>query len=234
MTLASTDTENKILKVTLVIPTFNEEGNLSYVLPQIPQLVDEVIIVDGHSIDNTVREAAKLCPRARIIYQEGKGKGNALRTGFTQATGDIVVTMDADGSMNPNEIVRFVEALKNGYDFAKGSRFVRSGGTNDAPKHRLFGNWALAVVTNMLYRSHYTDVTYGFNAISRQSLQKIKLRSWGFSIETEMAIKSQKAGLKITEIPSFESPRIAGQAKLNSYRDGWLILKTIVAERFRS
>ena len=119
MTSASVDKDNKTLTVTLVIPAFNEERNLLHVLPMIPQLVDEVIIVDGHSIDNTVVEARKLCPWARIIYQEGKGKGNALRTGFGQATGDIVVTMDADGSMNPNEIVRFVEALRNGYDFAR-------------------------------------------------------------------------------------------------------------------
>jgi len=92
---------------------------LPHVLPQIPDIVDEIIIVDGHSLDNTVATAGKLCPRAHIIYQEGKGKGNALRTGFTYANGDIVVTMDADGSMNPDEIVRFVEVLKSGYDFAK-------------------------------------------------------------------------------------------------------------------
>jgi glycosyltransferase involved in cell wall biosynthesis len=233
MTLTTTDKDTKTLKVTLVIPTYNEEGNLFHVLPKIPQLVDEVIIVDGHSSDNTVQEAVKLCPGAQIIYQEGKGKGNALRTGFDRASGDIVVTMDADGSMNPDEIVRFVDALKSGYDFAKGSRFIHSGGTDDAPRHRLFGNWALAAITNLLYRTHFTDVTYGYNAFSRRCLEKIKLRSWGFSIETEMAIKAKKAGMKITEVPSFESPRISGQAKLNSYRDGWLILKIIVAERFR-
>ena len=231
MTLTTED--NKIWKVTLVIPTFNEEGNLPYVLPKIPQLVDEVIIVDGHSSDNTVKEAAKLCPGAQIIYQQGKGKGNALRTGFDHAMGDIVVTMDADGSMNPDEIIRFVDVLQNGYDFAKGSRFIHNGGTDDAPGHRLFGNWALAAITNLFYGTHYTDVTYGFNAFSRRCLEKIKLRSLGFSIETEMAIKAKKAGMKITEVPSFESSRISGQAKLNSYRDGWLILKIIVAERFR-
>ena len=234
MKLNTSEKENKTLKITLIIPTFNEDGNLPHVLPQIPDTVDEIIIVDGHSLDNTVATAGKLCPRAHIIYQEGKGKGNALRTGFTYANGDIVVTMDADGSMNPDEIVRFVEVLKSGYDFAKGSRFIRNGGTNDAPRHRLFGNWALAVITNMLYRTHYTDVTYGYNALSRRCLEKIKLKSWGFSIETEMAIKAKKTGMKIIEVPSFESPRISGQAKLNSYRDGWLILKIIVAERFRS
>src|SRR5208283_2501805 len=89
-----------------------------------------------------------------MLSMEGRGKGNALRTGFKHANGDIVVTMDADGSMNPDEIIRFIDVLKSGYDFAKGSRFIRSGGTNDAPRHRLFGNWALAVITNMLYRTH--------------------------------------------------------------------------------
>jgi glycosyltransferase involved in cell wall biosynthesis len=233
MTLITSEKENKILKITLVVPTFNEEGNLPHVLPRIPLLVDEIIIVDGHSLDNTVVIAGKLCPRAYIIYQEGKGKGNALLTGFKHANGDIVVTMDADGSMDPDEIVRFIDVLKSGYDFAKGSRFIRNGGTNDAPRHRLFGNWVLAMITNMLYRTRYTDVTYGYNGLSRRCLEMMKLKSWGFSIETEMAIKAKKAGMKITEVPSFESPRISGQAKLNSYRDGWLILKVIVAERFR-
>jgi glycosyltransferase involved in cell wall biosynthesis len=230
----TSEKNTKQLKITLIIPTFNEEGNLLHVLPNIPPIVDEIIIVDGHSSDNTVEVAGKLCPRACIIYQEGKGKGNALRTAFKNATGDIIVTMDADGSMNSDEIPRFVEALKNGYDFAKGSRFMSSGGTNDAPGHRMFGNWALAVITNILYRTHYSDVTYGYNALSRRCLEKIKLKSAGFSIETEMAIKAKKAGVKITEVPSFESPRISGQAKLNSLRDGWVILRIIIAERFRS
>ena len=97
MKLNTREKENKTLKITLIIPTFNEESNLPHVLPQIPDIVDEIIIVDGHSLDNTVATAGKLCPRAHIIYQEGKGKGNALRTGFKYANGDIVVTMDADG-----------------------------------------------------------------------------------------------------------------------------------------
>ena len=233
MTVSTSEKANDIQKITLVIPTFNEEGNLPYVLPKIPALVDEIIIVDGYSSDNTVAVSEKLCSRARIIYQEGKGKGNALRTAFKNATGDIVITIDADGSMNPDEISRFVDALNNGYDFVKGSRFIRTGGTDDAPRHRLFGNWMLAVITNIFYQTHYTDVTYGYNALSKRCLEKIELRSSGFSIETEMAIKAKKARMKITEVPSFESPRISGLAKLNSFRDGWVILRMIIAERFR-
>ncbi len=219
--------------ITLIVPTLNEEGNLPYVLPSIPSFVDEILIVDGHSTDNTVEVARKLCPRAKIIYQEGKGKGNALRTGFIASTGNIIVTMDADGSMNPEEISMFVEPLLDGYSFAKGSRFTRGGGTVDATEFRLFGNMMLANATNLLHRSKYTDVTYGYNAIKKHCIGKIELHSNGFSIETEIAIKAKKAGLKTIEIPSFESARISGEAKLQSYSDGWSILKTIVFERFR-
>lgn len=227
-------TEEKTSKsITLIIPTLNEAGCLPYVLPQIPSFVDEILIVDGHSTDNTVEVAKKLCPRAKIIYQEGKGKGNALRTGFVASTGDIIVTMDADGSMNPEEISSFVEPLLDGYAFAKGSRFTQGGGTVDATEFRLFGNRMLANTTNLLHRSEYTDVTYGYNAIKKQYLERTEFRSDGFSIETEIAIRAKKAGLKTIEIPSFESARVSGTAKLHSYRDGWSILKIIVRERFR-
>ena len=220
--------------VTVVIPTFNEAGNLSYVLSRIPPLVGEIIIVDGHSTDDTVALARKLCPRAKLIYQEEKGKGDALRTGFKDSTGDIIVTIDADGSMDPEEIHRFIKPLTDGCDFVKGSRFLPGGGTTDAPMHRIIGNWGLAKLTNLLYGSRYTDVTYGYNALSKRCLEMIELRSAGFSAETEMSIKVKKARLRITEVPSYESPRLSGEAKLHSIRDGWRILRTIVGERFRN
>ncbi len=223
---------NKSPKITVIIPILNEEKNLSHVLPKIPSLVDEILIVDGHSTDNTVAVAKKLCPHARIIYQEGKGKGNALRTGFKYSTGDIIITLDADGSMNPGEIPQFVEPLMDDYDFVKGSRFLPGGDTVDASVHRIIGNWVFAKLTNLLHRSRYTDVTYGYNALSRRCLERLELRSWGFTIETEMAIKVKKARLRITEVPSYESARLSGEAKLHSLRDGWRILKTIIGELF--
>src|ERR1051326_6712319 len=110
--------------ISVVIPTRNEAQNLHYVLPFIPSIVSEVILVDGHSTDNTIDVAQQLLPSIKVIQQGGRGKGDALRAGFAACSGDIIVMMDADGSANPLEIPRFVETLVAGSDFAKGSRFI--------------------------------------------------------------------------------------------------------------
>lgn len=221
---------NKLISV--VICTFNEEKNLSHVLPKIPEWVDEIILVDGHSNDKTVDVAKKLSPKIRILYQLGKGKGDALRYGIKNAKGDMVVSLDADGSMRPEEILYFIEPLFKGYDFVKGTRFKEGGGTLDMQKHRIFANRFFAKLSNLLHRTNYTDVTYGYNAFRKQCLEKIKLRGNGFEIETEMAIKAKKAGLKIIEVSSYEDLRLDGEAKLRSLRDGWRILRTILKECF--
>lgn len=110
--------------VTALICTLNEEQNLPYTLPKIPDWVDEVLLVDGHSTDSTVEVARRLRAGVRVIYQQGKGKGDALKCGVEHARGDIIVTLDADGTTDPEEIPKFIEPLLNGYDFAKGSRFL--------------------------------------------------------------------------------------------------------------
>src|SRR5215470_184132 len=109
--------------ISVVIPACNEAPNLGHILPYIPPIVSEVILVDGHSIDDTIAVARRLLPTIRVIRQAGKGKGDALRVGFAACTSDIIVTLDADGSADPEEIPRFVGALMGGGDFAKGSRF---------------------------------------------------------------------------------------------------------------
>ena len=117
--------------VSIVIPALNEGKNLPHVLPKIPTWVHEVILVDGNSVDDTIAVAKSILPDIRIITQEKRGKGIALRTGFAAAEGDIIVMLDADGSMDPAEIPAFVSALLVGADFAKGSRFLHGGGTHD-------------------------------------------------------------------------------------------------------
>jgi glycosyltransferase involved in cell wall biosynthesis len=221
-------------KVTVIIAALNEEKNLPFVLPKMPSVVDEILLVDGNSTDNTVTIAKELRPDIRVLYQEGKGKGDALRYGFKHASGDIIVTLDADGSMDPEEIPRFVDPLLDGHNYVKGSRFIKGGGSDDMPASRIFGNKVFVFLVNLLYGGRYTDLCYGYTAFSRHVFDGVEITSDGFEIETELNIKALKTNLRITEVPSYEAARLSGQGYLRSFRDGWRILKTIFQQRFSS
>src|SRR5579875_101083 len=132
--------------VSLVIPVRNEARNIGWVLEQIANDVHEIILVDGNSTDVTLITAHRHRPDIRVVPQQGTGKGSALRTGFLAATGDIIVMMDADGSMSPQEIRHYLHFLANGYDFVKGSRFISGGGSLDITPIRALGNWFLLTV----------------------------------------------------------------------------------------
>jgi glycosyltransferase involved in cell wall biosynthesis len=216
--------------VSVIIPVLNEEQNLRHVLPKIPKEY-EIIMVDGHSSDRTIELAKKLRPDIRILMQPGKGKGDAMRHGFKHAQGDVIVTFDADGSFDTKEISSFVQSLVAGNDLVKGSRFIHGGNTIDMPLFRKMGNWVLTTLTNVLFGTKYTDLAYGFHAFRRNALEKINLESDGFEIDTELYLKAKKAGLRISEVPSFENKRIFGEGKLKSFQDGWRILKMIISER---
>src|SRR4051794_37568815 len=218
--------------VSVVIPALNEAENLPHVLPRIPTWVDEVILVDGHSTDDTVAVARALLPDVRIVAQEGRGKGAALRTGFAAATGDIIVMLDADGSTDPAEIPAYVGALLCGADFAKGSRFMQGGGTADMPRHRRLGNAAFVQTVRLLFGGRYSDLCYGYNAFWARVIPMLQLDGDGFEIETMMNVRALRAGLKIAEVPSFEAARVYGEGRLRTIPDGWRVLKTIFSERF--
>jgi glycosyltransferase involved in cell wall biosynthesis len=200
-------------------------------------------VVDGWSTDGTVETAQRLRPDAHIITQTRKGKGNALACGFNNARGDIVVMIDADGSTNPHEIPAFVQVLRDGADFAKGSRFAAGGASLDITPIRHAGNVFLNTLVTLLYRTRYTDLCYGYNAFWRDVLPVLGLdcgeealdMRWGdgFEIETILNTRAAKAGLRIVEVPSVEKPRIHGESKLNAVRDGMRILRVILTERLQ-
>lgn len=218
-------------KVSIIIPTLNEERNLPHVLPHIPAWVHEVILIDGRSSDRTVAVARELMPEIRVVLEPGKGKGLALRAGFAAAEGDIIVMLDADGSMNPNEIGSFVRLLRDGADFVKGSRFLQGAGTSDMEFYRRWGNSLLTIMVNVLYGSQYTDLCYGYCAFWKRALPFLALDATGFEIETLMNIRALKARLKVYEVASFEDKRIYGESNLNTIKDGWRILRVILRER---
>ena len=217
--------------VSVVIPAKNEARNLEHVFSTIPPWVDEIVLVDGHSVDDTVAVAQKLKPDIHIVRQEGRGKGDALRIGFEAAKGDIIVMMDADGSTDGREIPRFVVALTTGADFAKGSRFASGGGSDDITFSRSLGNKILSGIVNVLFGTRYTDLCYGYNAFWAKHLPKLDLNCDGFEIETVMNVRAAKAGLAIQEIPSYEHRRLHGMSNLKVVRDGMRIAKFIIRER---
>ncbi len=129
----------------MVIPALNEAENLPHVLATLPADTYELVLVDGHSIDGTSTVAREHYPTVRIVGQPGRGKGDALRAGFAACSGDVIVMMDADGSTDGAEIERFVAALVDGADYAKGSRFMAGGGSEDITLLRRAGNLGLRV-----------------------------------------------------------------------------------------
>lgn len=219
--------------VSVIIPTLNEAGNLPYVLNTVPSWVTEIIIVDGRSLDDTERVAKTLRPDLRIVQQVLHGKGAALRAGLEEAKGDILIVMDADGSMDGYEIGLFRDALIAGADYVKGSRFGQGGGSVDITRLRRFGDGGICFLIWLLFGAHYTDGTYGFKGLWADQLDYLRIDADGFEVELLIDIRAHRAGLKTTEVPCFETHRIHGSSNLNAMRDGIRCFKIIVRERFR-
>lgn len=219
-------------KVSVIVPSLNEELNLPFVLQRIPGWVHEVVLVDGRSRDATIDVARRLWPGIRVVEEKRKGKGAALRAGFAAAEGDIIVMLDADGSADPLEMHAFIGPLLSGADFVKGSRFVQGGGTADMELFRRAGNWGLTMAVRLAFGGRYTDLCYGYNAFWADVLPAIQPDGDGFEIETQLNVRALKAQLHVAEVPSFESPRLHGTSNLRTIRDGFRVLRTILVERF--
>lgn len=230
--------------VSVVIPTLNEERNLPHVFAKLPAMITEVVVVDGGSTDRTVEVARQLRPDAVIVQQTRTGKGNALACGFAACTGDIIVMIDADGSTDPGEIPLFVDKLIHGDHFVKGSRFSHGGHSHDITRLRKLGNDGLNLVVNVLFRTHFTDLCYGYNAFWRSVVPALDLpdvalprpvggrKLWGdgFEIETMINIRAVAERLRVGEVGSVEHERIFGQSNLNTFKDGFRVLRTILSE----
>ena len=210
------DEKRQFPRISVVIPALNEAPNLRHVLPLIPWSVHEIILVDGHSVDDTVAVVQELRPAIgppiHIVKQTGKGKGNALQAGFAASEGDLL----------------------RGNDFAKGSRCLLGGGSHDFTLLRRLGNYGLRKLVNMLFWTRFTDLCYGYNAFWKYCLDHIEIDCDGFEVETLIHLRVHKANLRIVEVTSVEYRRIYGKSNLRAFRDGWSVLRTIVIERTKN
>ena len=186
--------------ISVVIPTLNEAANLPHVLARIPEIVDEVVLVDGHSKDGTIDVARTIRPDVRVVLQNGRGKGNAL--GLRLRRRDRRHHRDARRRRldDPAEIPRFVAALLAGNDFAKGSRFALGGAQHRhhaAPGAR---QPLLGLAVNVLFGTRYTDLCYGYNAFWNHCLPHMHVTCDGFEVETLIHVRVARAGLEVVEI----------------------------------
>lgn len=215
------------MKISIIIPTLNEAGSIEQTLSEIPQgLADEIIVVDAHSPDGTADLVRSL--GYRVIMQQSMGFGGGFAEGIQAASGDIVVLMNADGSMNPADIPKLVEKVAEGYDCVFAIRYAPGFGSEDDDLVHHFGNMLFTFLVNLIHRVFIWDALYFFAAFRRDKVPLINAQSLGFAYCVEVPIRAHKAGLKIFQIPSKERPRLAGESKVNALIDGWKILKMIL------
>ena len=215
--------------ISVVIPALNEGRNMRRVLEGVKAILGvsdyEIIVVDGHSTDNTVKIAKE--NGAKVIYDD-VGKGSALIMGLKAGKGNILVAMDADLSTDPKEMGLLIDGIKIGYDVCMGSRFMAGGSSEDISPIRKIGNMFFVLLVNHLFGSNYSDMCYGYRSFKKSILKKLNLKETGFGIETEISIKAVKNNLKVLEVPSIEKKRVAGESKLRTFKDGYVILRTII------
>lgn len=214
-------------EIVCIIPTLNECNTVVEVIHKAQQFTPNIVIVDGHSNDDTC-ERAQLAG-AEILIQEGKGKGWALRTAFSQLKSDIYVTIDGDATYDASELVSLVQPIIDGKaDMVVGSRLKGCMEPGSISKVNKIGNNLFNFLINNIFNGEISDSQSGFRAISDYAVKQLNLTSQDFEVETEITIKALKAGLRIKEIPIRYSRRRGTKSKLHSFKDGSRILKTIL------
>lgn len=227
------------MKVSFVIPALNEEGIVGKTIKSIP--VDEIeeagydveiIVVNNNSTDNTTQEAKDA--GATVFLEKNRGYGNAYIRGFKEATGDIIIMGDADGTYPLEQSMDFINYIvDDGSDFVIGSRFKGTIEKGAMPAlHQYIGNPLLTKMLNILFNSEYSDTHCGMRAFTKDALDKMNLTAPGMEFAVEMVIEAREKNLNIKEIPISYKKRGGGEAKLSSFTDGWRHVKYMLKRRF--
>ena len=233
--------------IGVIVPVKNEEHSILGILDKIPDWVDEIIVVDGHSTDKTIERLVNYKKDLVVVSQRSFGKGAALSVGFRESNADIIAIIDGDGSMDPAELSLYLDAISDS-DIVKGSRYLAGAGSDDLTIIRSAGNKILTKIANILFKQNWTDMAYGYAVFKREVVNSLGLTDYdsqgsfwkhktygqGFEIETLMFTRAAKRGFRIKEVPSFESNRVSGSSNLRAIRDGIRVLISIIIEKLRT
>jgi len=218
------------MKVSVVIPTLNEEATVAEIIAGCKPFADELIVVDGHSTDRT-RELAEN-GGAKVILDHGKGKGEALRTAAEQVQGNIVVFIDADGSHDPADIPKLLQPLlRDEADHVSGSRLI--GGSSELHGtfnecFRLMGSSLITACINWRFHVCLSESQNGFRAIKTAVLRQLDLREEITTIEQEMIIQTLKKGFRMAEVPTHEHKRKIGTSHIKLRKVWWRYVYSLI------
>ena len=220
--------------VTVVIPALNEEQTIVEIIEGCKPHADELIVVDGHSQDRT-REVSEE-HGARVILDNKKGKGEAIRHVIGFVGGDIIVFIDADGSHDPNDIPKLVEPIASGEaDHVSASRLIGGsselhGGFDEC--FRLMGSSFITACINWKYKVQLSESQNGFRAIKTEVIKQLGLIEDITTIEQEMIMKTLRKGFRMAEVPSHEHKRKEGYSKISLRKVWFRYVYTVVKYLF--
>ena len=227
------------MKVSFVIPALNEEGVVGKTIKSIPteEIKEagydvEIIVINNNSTDNTEQEAREA--GATVFLETNRGYGNAYKRGFKEATGDIFIMGDADGTYPFEQSLNFINYIvEDGCEFVIGSRFKGSIEEGAMPAlHQYIGNPMLTKMLNILFHADYSDTHCGMRAFTREAYEKMNLTAPGMEYAIEMVIEAAEKKLNTKEVPISYRRRGGGEAKLSSFDDGWRHIKYMLTRKF--
>lgn len=215
-----------MIDLTLVIPAKNESESLPAVLEELSKFnVKKIIVMSENDLDtfNSIKKYNE-----QIVYQKGKGFGNALRTGINSVETQFFCVFNADGSFNPIDLETLRKKLLDGADFVFSSRYLKDGGSDDDTVITYIGNFLFTNLCNILFRLNISDVLYTYVMGSTKAFKSLNMKYDDFSFCVELPIKAKNKNFVLTDHPSFERSRIGGVKKVNEFKDGFLILISIL------
>ena len=217
------------MKTTLLALSFNEIEGIKIILPKISRdIIDEILIVDGGSTDGTIEWARD--NGYKVLVQKKPGLGSAYIEGLAEATGELIITFSPDGNSLPEVLPDLKKKIEEGYDVVTVSRYLDSAKSFDDDLITAFGNWLFTKSFNILFQQNVTDYLVMYRAFKASIIDQLNVKHESISWQSQLMCKAAKAGLKISEIPGDEPPRIGGERKMNPIRNGIAELKMLINE----